>query len=190
MAELDKMILSDKLGDLFEDYASWNPRDIFRLPWCDDTRTPKVEDCQTQVNNAWHAAVDKLAVAYGPDPERWRWGEAHQALFRHRVFDAIPIVRDLLRDPIATDGDDTTINRATPRIDFRSVVFPDVHGPGLRALFDLADLDRSRFIIAGGQSGNPLSAHYRDFLERWRDGRYVELHGEGAEVLTLVPADR
>jgi len=192
MAELDKTILSDKLGDLFADYASWNPGDSARLPesWCDDTGTPAVEDCKTQINKAWHEALDKLAAAYGQDPARWRWGDAHQAPFRHRLFDALPIVSDLLRDPIATDGDDATINRATPRRDFRSVVFPDVHGPGLRAIFDLADLNRSRFIIAGGQSGNPLSAHYRDFLERWRDGRYVELRGEGAEVLTLVPASR
>jgi penicillin amidase len=72
-------------------------------------------------------------------------------------------------------------------VDFDSVVFPDVHGAGLRAIFDLADLDRSRFIIAGGQSGNPLSAHYRDQVERWRDGRYIELRGRGEEVLTLVP---
>jgi hypothetical protein len=27
MAELDKAILGDKPGDLFEDYASWNLRD-------------------------------------------------------------------------------------------------------------------------------------------------------------------
>jgi len=192
MAELDKTILSDKLGDLFENYASWNARDGVRLlrSWCDDTKTPDIEGCKAQINKAWRTALDKLAAAYGPDPATWRWGDAHQAPFRNRVLDFVPIVRDLLRDPIATDGDDTTINRATPDIDFHSVVFPDVHGPGLRALFDLADLDRSRFIIAGGQSGNPLSAHYRDFLERWRDGRYVELRGEGAEVLTLVPSAR
>jgi penicillin amidase len=192
MAELDRTILSDKLGDLFEDYASWNPGEAVRLPtsWCDDTGTPEVEDCKTQIDKAWRAALDKLAATYGQDPARWRWGDAHQAPFRNRILDFIPLVGHLLRDPIAADGDDATVNRATPRRDFRSVVFPDVHGPGLRAIFDLADLDRSRFIIAGGQSGNALSAHYRDFLERWRDGRYVELRGESAEVLTLVPATR
>jgi penicillin amidase len=70
------------------------------------------------------------------------------------------------------------------------VVFPDVHAAGLRAVFDLADLDRSRFIIAGGQSGNPLSSHYHDLVERWRDGGHLELPGGGAVVLTLVPSER
>jgi penicillin amidase len=196
MAELDKAILGDKLGDLFEDYASWNLRDGARIaselqsPWCDDTRTPEIETCQTQIDKAWRAALDKLAAAYGRNPADWRWGDAHQARFSHPMFDRIPILRDLVHDPIAADGDDTTINRATPRVDFDSVVFPDVHGAGLRAVFDLADLARSRFIIAGGQSGNPLSAHYRDFVERWRDGRSIELRGKDAEVLTLVPVTR
>ncbi len=194
MAELDKAVLSDKLGNLFEDFGSWNLRDGARLasppesPWCDDPRTAEVENCKTQINKAWRAALDKLAAAYGSNPADWRWGEAHQARFSHPVFDRIPILRDLVHEPIATGGDDTTINRATPRVDFDSVVFPDVHGAGLRAIFDLADLDRSRFVIAGGQSGNPLSAHYRDFIERWRDGRYIELRGAGTEILTLVPS--
>jgi penicillin amidase len=194
LAELDEALLSDKLGDLFEDYASWNLRDGARIasqlqsPWCDDTRTPEIETCKTQINRSWHAALDKLAAAYGPNPANWRWGDAHQARFSHPIFSRIPILRDLLRDPIATDGDDSTVNRATPRVDFESVVFPDVHGAGLRAVFDLAHLDSSRFIIAGGQSGNPLSVHYRDFVERWRDGRYIEIQGEGADVLTLVPS--
>jgi penicillin amidase len=194
MAELDKAILGDKLGDLFEDYASWNLQDGARLvaplesPWCDDTRTAEIENCRTQINKAWHAALDKLAAAYGPNPADWHWGDAHQARFSHAIFDRIPILRDLIHTPIATDGDDTTVNRATPRVNFDSVVFPDVHGAGMRAVFDLADLDRSRFIIAGGQSGNPLSAHYGDQIERWRDGRSIELRGQGTEVLTLAPS--
>jgi penicillin amidase len=194
LAELDNAILSDELGDLFENHASWNLRDGARIasqlqsPWCDDTRTAEIETCKTQIDKAWRTALDKLTAAYGRDPAGWRWGDAHQARFSHAMFDRIPVLRDIIHDPIATDGDDSTINRATPRADFHSVVFPDVHGAGLRAIFDLADLDRSRFIIAGGQSGNPLSAHYGDQIERWRDGRYLELRGEGTEILTLVPA--
>jgi penicillin amidase len=37
-------------------------------------------------------------------------------------------------------------------------------------VYDLADLDRSLFMVAPGQSGNLLSRHARDFLTRWRDG--------------------
>jgi penicillin G amidase len=196
LAELNRAVLSGSLGDQFEDYAAYNLTEVINLirtpesRWCDDVRTPTAENCGTAVYNAFFAALRNLTDTYGNDPTRWRWGDAHQARFGHPVFDRIPVLRDLLHDPIATDGDNFTVNRATPRVDFESVVFPDVHGAGLRVVFDLADLDRSRFIIAGGQSGNPLSAHYGDQIERWRDGQYIEIRGTGDEVLTLVPGNR
>jgi penicillin amidase len=196
MAELNRTLLRDELGDRLRDYASSNLTDVMKLtrpetsPWCDDSGTPHVETCGDAVSNAFFSAFSKLVEAYGDDPTQWRWGEAHRARFSHPLFSRIPVLSDLLHDPIPTDGDNFTVNRATPRIDFESVVYPDVHGAGLRAVFDLADLDRSRFIIAGGQSGNPLSAHYGDQIERWRDGQYIEIRGGGGEVLTLVPNSR
>ena len=57
--------------------------------------------------------------------------------------------------------------------------FASRHGPGFRAIYDLADLDRSLFIHSTGQSGNVLSALYRNFEEDWRKGGYI-----------TVPTDR
>jgi penicillin amidase len=53
--------------------------------------------------------------------------------------------------------------------------FSHVHGSGFRGVYNLADLDRSRFIIATGQSGNILSPHYRNLMWLWRDGGFVVL---------------
>ena len=50
-----------------------------------------------------------------------------------------------------------------------------MHGASYRAVYDLADLDRSRFVVAPGQSGNPLLEHASDFILRWRDGATVTL---------------
>jgi len=62
-------------------------------------------------------------------------------------------------------------------------------------VYDLADLGNSRYVIATGQSGNPLSAHWGDFVQRWRDGGSVRLAGDrealrkaGARVLSLTPS--
>ena len=72
--------------------------------------------------------------------------------------------------------------------------FASDHGPGLRVIYDLADLDRSLFIHSTGQSGNVLSPLYRNFEEAWRIGGYVtiptrrESFEEGAlGRLRLVP---
>jgi penicillin amidase len=58
-------------------------------------------------------------------------------------------------------------------------------------IYDLADLDNSRFMIATGQSGNPLSAHYDDLLETWRDGKYLTIapgsEQNASRTLVLAP---
>jgi penicillin amidase len=196
LMELNDALLRDKLGEYVESFARFNFVDIGQLmraeesSWCDAVGTPARETCGQRAAEAFARAVGKLADAYGSDPTRWRWGDAHRARFSHPLFDRIPVLRDLLHDPIAADGDNFTVNRATPRVDFESVVYPDVHGAGLRAVFDLADLDRSRFILAGGQSGNPFSPHYGNQIERWRDGQTIEIRGGGDEVLTLLPGSR
>ena len=52
--------------------------------------------------------------------------------------------------------------------------FGAAHGAGYRAIYDLADRDRSRWIAATGQSGHPLSRHYGDLSTlAWREGRYL-----------------
>ncbi len=43
-------------------------------------------------------------------------------------------------------------------------------GPSHRHVIDLADLDRSRAILCGGQSGHPASPHYADQVGMWREG--------------------
>ena len=42
-------------------------------------------------------------------------------------------------------------------------------------IVDLARPDAARFMIAPGQSGNPLSPHWGDLLRPWRDVRYRHL---------------
>ena len=106
----------------------------------------------------------------------------------------VPLVGRLanVRTPIG--GGNDTVMRAASDIGDAEDPFAAVHGAGYRAVYDLADLSRSRFIIAPGQSGNPLSLHYRDLIGLWRDGRghhaWAVPRGAGSEAtgrLTLVP---
>jgi penicillin G amidase len=151
-------------------------------------RTPTIEDCATQVRAAHGRAMKALTAAYGPDPAKWRWGDAHRAHFRNELYSRLPVLSALFDVGLPTDGDNFTVNRASPRVEDPSgALFDDIHGASLRALFDLADLDRSRFVIAGGQSGNPLSSHYADLTRLWRDGRSLVMVGDGQDVLRLQP---
>ena len=56
------------------------------------------------------------------------------------------------------------------------------HGAGYRAVYDLAEPERSVFVVSTGQSGNPLSSHYEDYAEPWRDGRYLPMLTDRSRV--------
>jgi penicillin amidase len=151
-------------------------------------------DCRVRSAEALKRALAWLAEHYGRDFDLWRWGDAHRTQFVHRIFDRIPVVSRFVNLRLAADGGNYTLNRAGYRVADEQQPFADVHGAGYRALYDLADLSRSRFVIATGQSGNPLSSHFTDFTTLWRDVDYVtiagsrdEVVGNGGQLLTLVP---
>ena len=54
-------------------------------------------------------------------------------------------------------------------------LFAHVAGAGYRGVYDFADPDSSVFIISTGQSGHPLSRHYDNLGERWRQGEYIPM---------------
>ncbi len=143
--------------------------------WCDG-------DCAPMLASTLDATVADLAATYGADPAGWQWGQAHQATFAHPLLRLLPLVNALTTWRIPAPGDDSTVDRGG----FGRAGFDDVHGPGYRGVYDLADLDRSLFIVAPGQSGNPLSRHAGDLLQRWRDGQSVTLGAAPAEISARV----
>lgn len=193
---LGREILSDELGENYRDFLNGGIYTVERLiaeesSWCDNTATDAVESCDTQIARALTLALDHLTGRFGDDMHGWRWGEAHVARFDHPVLSRIPLLGDLFSQSLESDGGSDTINRASPRMAGpEDRLFENVHGAGYRAVYDLSDLNRSRFMIATGQSGNPLSNRFGGFSERWRDGMSVSLAPETwavAEQLTLRP---
>ena len=193
LRQFNRAVYGDELGDLLGGYWKHRPRFIAsvlggRGPWCDDVGTPETEeDCAGRLALALERALDGLEERLGADMEDWRWGDLHRALFRHRLFSALPGLGPWADLAIATDGGGYTVNRGAFRVSDSKHPFQHIHGPGLRAIFDLSDLDKSLFMIATGQSGNPLSPHYGDMLEDWRDGRYLRLDGKSAGLTRLLP---
>jgi penicillin amidase len=142
-------------------------------------------DCGPLFTLALAEAMVKLVVRYGPDPIDWRWGEAHRAVFAHPLLSRIPGLERLATAEIAAPGDVNTLNQGGSWLGH----FQSVHGASFRAVYDLADLDRSRFMLAPGQSGHILSPGSRNFLSRWRNGATISLGPDmpAASHLRLLP---
>jgi penicillin G amidase len=147
--------------------------------WCDG-------DCNADLATSLETAVAELSKRFGADPSAWRWGTAHPAVFANPLLSHIPVIGALTTIKIATPGDDTTVDRGGPRF----MRFQSVHGASFRGVYDLADLDRSLFIVTPGQSGNPLSRFSRNFVRRWRDGETITLGPKPDKItatIRLVP---
>ncbi|WP_193170396.1 penicillin acylase family protein [Nisaea nitritireducens] len=194
---LHRKIFGDELGYLIGDYRRVYPHMFEAVltdatEWCDDIRSDVVEPCTAPVRESLQEAIARLTAKFGPNPEDWRWGKAHEARFRHQLWSRVPLLDKLLDSQIATDGGDFTVNRGSPsvRISEADFSFYHVHGAGIRTVYDLSDLDASLFSLSLGQSGNPFSEFYHDQAEAWANGRYRRIgasEGQGTKTLTLRP---
>jgi penicillin amidase len=130
--------------------------------------------CEAVLAAAFADAMAELTAAHGAEIARWRWGAVHVVRFQHPLMRFVPVIGPWFGTVLETGGDSHTVMRAGIRLAGANP-FENVHGAGYRGAYDLADLERSRFIIATGQSGHPLSPHYRDLAPLWGAGGTIRL---------------
>lgn len=144
-------------------------------PWFGNATTGAIGNASTVIDQAFHDAVDHLTGLLGPIPANWKWGSIH-----FREFDALSGLGALQRGPYPSSGDGFTLNVAGGLV--------AKGGPSWRQIIDFRNPDDSLAIYPGGQSGNPLSSHYDDFLVgSYLEGRYLPFR----EYLTAgsIPAE-
>ncbi|OYV36379.1 MAG: hypothetical protein B7Z80_15735, partial [Rhodospirillales bacterium 20-64-7] len=143
-------------------------------------------DCTALLRRAADRAVAALASRCGNDPADWRWGRVHRAVFYDPLVAAVPVLGRWLLPAIAVPGDRSTVDRSASF----GAGWTAVLGPSFRGVYDLADLDRSEFTLAPGQSGDVFSRRAGDFLPSWRGGALITLPPQpaGGARLALRPA--
>jgi penicillin G amidase len=160
--------------------------------WCDDRSTAQPETCAEQSDVALSRALEELSERWGPNVGQWQWGHAHQAKSEHRPFSRVPLLAPYfeLRTPVGGDSFTVNVSRVGLKPDATTgELYLDEHGPSLRALYDLSDPNRSRFMHSTGQSGIMFSPLYRSFVERWGAGLYVPVWPQEPphDVLVVSP---
>jgi penicillin amidase len=160
-------------------------------PWFDG-----VEDRDRQLAGAAARAVEFLRARLGPDARQWRWG----ALLEYRPahpLGAIPgLGRMFSAGPYPFGGDVNTVQQAAYTLhDQREGAKEVAIMPAYRQVIDLADFDRSTFILPTGNSGIPGHPRYTDCVPDYLAGRQRPLLFTAAAVaqaaearLSLVPA--
>ncbi|THD83072.1 penicillin acylase family protein [Aliigemmobacter aestuarii] len=196
---LNDRLMRDEIGPLADEFTHTDPVLVERVfrnvdgagVWCDVIQSSPIETCVDIARVALDEALIWLTERYGPNPESWRWGDAHQATHDHSVLGEVPMLKYFVNVRQSTSGGDNTLMRG--RTSGRDPEpFLNVHGAGYRGVYDFADPDSSVFIISTGQSGHPLSRHYDDLGVLWRRGEYIpmsldpDLARAGAEGVTRI----
>jgi penicillin amidase len=125
-------------------------------------------DYDTTLLRALVDAVDEAKRMQGDNAARWKYGAYLRIEIDHPVLHAamrrVPGIGQFLDifeiGPVAMSGSATTVKQTTRTL-----------GPSMRMNADLGDWDRSLLNVQVGQSGQPLSSHYKDQWDDYYNGR-------------------
>lgn len=202
LERLTRNIFEDELGErLFLEYAftvSLPMRRTLELmqsptasPWFDDVRTSKKESRTDIVFRSFREAVQYLRTTFATaSMPSWNYGALHQVTIQHLLSEEKPLDKVTDIGPFPLGGDVTTINSAEWKFErpFRAVL-----GPSMRLICDMQD-STVQMILPGGNSGQPLSAHYANQMQLWLNGGFIDIPVDRtpapafSDILVLVPS--
>ncbi|GAC1484131.1 MAG: penicillin acylase family protein [Flavisolibacter sp.] len=124
----------------------------------DDIHTPAKESINEQITKSFSLASQALAEEETKDGLVW-WKHKNTSIF-HILSTLKPFAREGLR----VGGSSATINAITKN-----------HGPSWRMVVQLSNPTEAYGIFPGGESGNPGSLYYDNFVDDWAAGKYYQL---------------
>jgi penicillin amidase len=143
--------------------------------WCDHPKTTQVENCNQLRSLALDTALSYLSKRYGNQINKWQWGQAHPAIGAHKPLSRIPIIKFWFEISAPSPGDMHTVNVGRMNFNDPKEPYASTLAPGMRAIYDLSNLNESVFIGFGGQSGWIQSGRYQNYMDAWQKNQYLPL---------------
>ncbi|MCP4752747.1 MAG: penicillin acylase family protein [Proteobacteria bacterium] len=158
--------------------------------WCDNVLSTRKETCRESASLALDDAIEELEELLGEEMSDWQWGKIHRTQFPHKPFSQVPYLKTFFHREIENGGARSTVNPSSPNY---AKGYKNFHIPSVRFLIDMNEVNKSKFILPPGQSGNFMSSHYDDLMERHNKVEYLNMtfgkDNTSGDVLILKPAD-
>ncbi len=189
--QFKQMTFQDELGGFYSQVPDrWIEciGQIDSAGWFDDVVTEDVVESYDDI--AMAAMEEALASANGKV-----WGQMQSLTMQHPLS-MIPVLSGLLGLQIGPEpwpGSAGTL-RASFYRQAGDDMFETMAGPSWRFVVDFADVDAATMVLPSGNSGNPMSDHFRDFYPLWKAGEQwtvpfsrERVTESAVSVLHLVP---
>lgn len=172
-------------------------------PFWDDVRTAKKEQPGEILARALAAVWPYLESELGKNSADWQWGKLAYYHWQTETTHMRPYLKGIEkmgagwlesytdRGPYPAGGNRNTLNVAGYDLGSDYKVW---NIPAMRLVVDFSQAEPLQLVIAGGESGNPASAHYDDGIRLWlsRENRVlpfnqqsvVDAHYSKLKVLT------
>lgn len=129
------------------------------MKFIDNINTPQVETLSDLVTDALKRAAVRISAA--EKDGRLEWARFKRPAVYHLLKDALPA---FARPDLNIGGNNDIINAVTKS-----------HGPSWRMIVHLTTETEAYAVYPGGESGNPGSKYYDDYLDNWVKGEYYKL---------------
>ncbi|HHC81211.1 MAG TPA: penicillin acylase family protein, partial [Flavobacteriia bacterium] len=132
--------------------------------WDDVTTLDKKESKQDIIGQSFKNAVSFLEQQLGNSVSDWTWNKVHTLEHKHPIGEVSLLRRFFNVGPFPINGANEVINNQLFNLDSTGY-YKVLAGPSTRRVIDFSDVEKSVGILPTGQSGNPLSNHYKDQFE-------------------------
>jgi penicillin amidase len=153
--EMTKAMLRLPSRDRFVEVIKAEPE----WPFIDDVNTDVVETRGERATYAFKKTISDLTDQHGEYGEHWKWGYVINNDVNHLAF-----IPGMGEQDLFSSGSSEAINATR-----------GTHGPSWRMVVELGPEVQGFGVYPGGQSGNPGSKSYAEFIEPWRTGELFEL---------------
>lgn len=160
--------------------------------WWDNIETDSKETKKDILSVALKQTVAQLADQLGPEIRQWNWGKVHTLEHEHPLGTVSILKKYFNVGPFPIKG-------AREVLDNRGYIYNDTGlykvfaGPSTRRVIDFSNIENSRSILPTGQSGNPLSPHFKDQAIMYNNGEFRKMKLNKEEIkavstkLTIQP---
>ena len=173
----------DEMGDTFFTFlntsqqknATANQMARDQSVWWDDVTTKNTKETKDDiVIKSLKEALVFLEKQLGGTIATWTWNKVHTIEHPHPMGQVKSLRSYFNVGPFEVNGGKEVINNMSFNLD--STGYYKVRsGPSTRRVIDFSNVEGSMSILPTGQSGNPLSDHYKDQAQKFVDGEFVPM---------------